>query len=648
MRERQASLFRPRRARRPHPVADGDARHAPTRHVRGIAIVLLAGASCGTVAADNAPASYAENLDLIRGASPRNTNHDGSPYRNTPQGALRRADHLGPRIEYLDTAGTGIIDGSTERHFPDAGGGQFRVSCEFSHFAYDDPLVHWGKPGAAHLHMFWGNTDVNAYSTYDTLINSGSSTCNGQELNRTGYWAPAMIDASGNARIPMRIVVYYKGYGNAKGRSAVYPEGAAMIAMPDLHRVSSNEGGVAGYGEFAFQCTDQFRGGSRTPAGNTIPVCDDVSPFMDVLEMHVKFPNCLVGDDPSDPASWRPSLAGGWFWSDCQDNLTTPNIEYIIQYPIGEGETTEGWYLASDVNAETLLLDKPGGTTNHADWWGGWEPGVNRTWIDECVNLDVGDTPSGCGMGYLSDGGPDNRNPLPGPALKLRPGYDTDFTVWGQPLDPSGANYTVPIASLYDQLCTADRRADTPAQAAYCTPSGGMDMPMPDEPEAPSEPDAPVDPAPAPPRERGTGLLGRYFDDRFFGTEISSRVDPKVNFNFTGRWDADIGLSESDTFSVEWQGYLIPDRSETVTLWTRSDDGVRVYLDGELIIDNWTDHAPTVDRAEVELVAGRPHAIAVQYYQNRGGASIRLGWTRPGRRAGVIPTRVLYPPDSGA
>jgi len=127
---------------------------------------------------------------------------------------------------------------------------------------------------------------------------------------------------------------------------------------------------------------------------------------------------------------------------------------------------------------------------------------------------------------------------------------------------------------------------------------------------------------------------------------VASRVGPKLNFNFTGRWGAGTGFTDSETFSIEWQGYLVPDKSETVTLWTRSDDGVRVYLDGELIIDDWTDHGPTVDRATVELSAGRPHAIAVMYYQNRGGATLRLGWTRPGQRAGVIPTRVLYVPDA--
>ena len=682
-RVRDASASSPRRSP-PSGSSDGARRRcgaarAPSYERRSpLGRCLLAALAAGGVGATGAagaepPPDYAANLELIRSSSPRNANHDASPWRNTPQRDLARANHLGPRSDYLGPERFGgIIDGGKENHFPDAGGGQFRVSCEFSHFAYDDPIVHPGKPGAAHLHMFWGNTDVNAYSTYDTLVNSGSSTCNGQELNRTGYWAPAMFDAAGNVRVPMRIVVYYKGYGLARGRSAVYPKGAAMIA-DDLHAVPDSRGGVSG--EKTFQCSNTFRGG-RSPQGNTIPVCRGERQIVSTLEMHVKFPNCLVGDDPSDPGSWSTSLAGSWYWSDCGDGLTTPNIEYIIQYPLGDGETTEGWYLASDVNPTRRVRDVAPGSTTHADWWGGWEPGINREWLDECANYDNGDVPSGCGFGYLSDGGPDNRAPLPGPALKLRPGYDRGWTGWGQLLDPSAGDYKVPAASLYEQLCPGGERIDSAAAAAYCRPAGhgghggegghggrgahgAQDGPggaggTPGEPSGPSKPSGPSEPArPSEPFEpddvvgalpRGRGLRATYFDDEFYGAEAGSRIDPRIAFDF-GRngLPPDSGVTAPDTFSVQWRGYLLPDRSETVTLWTRSDDGVRVYLDGELVIDNWSDHAPTLDRARVTLEGGRAHAIAVQYYQRRGGAQIRLGWRRDGRGSGAIAARYLHP-----
>jgi hypothetical protein len=178
--------------------------------------------------------------------------------------------------------------------------GTFRISCEFLHFAYDDPLVYPNKPGAAHLHMYWGNTDVNAFSTFDTLFNSGSSTCNGMELNRTGYWAPAMFDAQGNVRIPDRIIAYHKGYGLANGASQVFPPKAAMVINDRVQRAEM--GGVA---EPNFLCSDQFRA-VRQKGSSTIPNCNE-GPYRRTLEMRVKFGNCWNRNDPSNPTGNSPS-----------------------------------------------------------------------------------------------------------------------------------------------------------------------------------------------------------------------------------------------------------------------------------------------------------------------------------------------------
>lgn len=402
-------------------------------------------------------ADYKSNLELIRRSAARNTNEDKSAWRDTPQAQIVIANHLGPRTDYLNNPG-----GNPEQAFPVAEGGQFRTSCEFSHFAYDDPLVHPGKPGAAHLHMFFGNTDVNAFSTYQSLKNSGGSTCNGGELNRTGYWAPALFDAAGNVRVPERIGVYYKGYGLARGASQVYPEGVAMIAT-DLHTISYNAGGAEG--EFSYRCSDQFRG-AREPAANTIPDCDGdrflkeygvtENPYV-MLEMHVKFPNCWNGQDASNPANWSIPTRGGWFYSDCQGWATFPNIEYIIQYRVNIGETTAGWFIASDVDPASRKITAAPGSTVHADWWGAWQPEINRTWVDNCTNYKApGDVPSDCGHGYLSDGGPDGNNPLPGLALKLRPQYEGPIKT--------------PAAALHKALCPDGPAIAGSAGAAYCTP----------------------------------------------------------------------------------------------------------------------------------------------------------------------------------
>ena len=416
------------------------------------ALSKLKGAASPLVLAQAADTSdYSQHLAYLKSSSVRNTNHESSIYKNTPMTALPKEALLGPRSDYIENPG-----GNPEDHFPSLDAGNFRISCEFSHFAYDDPLVYPNQAHASHLHMFWGNTDTNAFSSFESLMNSGSSTCNGMELNRSAYWAPAMFDAEGNVRIPERIGIYYKGYGLANGKSVVFPEGAAMLAKTNIHLVPANAGGAEG--EFGFQCSNQWRGSPRTPAANTIPVCDG-SKFGDsprtILEMHVKFPNCWNRQDPANPANWQLARQGSWFGSDCQERATVPNIEYIIQYPLEPGETTEGWYLASDINPETLDLKGGAGASVHADWWGAWHPEVMNMWIENCVNFDNG-LKRGCGHGYLSDAGPDKDNPLPGPALKFRPQYTGPIKV---------------AASLiYKELCDSQRDLSQAEQAAHCKP----------------------------------------------------------------------------------------------------------------------------------------------------------------------------------
>ncbi len=407
------------------------------------------------------PVAYQENLDLLLASTVRNTNHDDSPYIDVPSAELVLEDLYGPRSDYLQDAG-----GNSEIAFPTEAGGQFRTACEFSHFSYDDPLVFPGQPGAAHLHMFFGNTHVNAHSTYDTLLNSGSSTCNGMELNRTGYWVPAMFDGEGNVRIPERVVIYYKGEGFSNGNSVPYPAEAAFLASENINEISYEDGGAEF--KFSYVCSDEWSV-SAEPYANTMPNCDgdaffDLYGVVDephvVLEMNVKFPQCWSGDDPADYVNSYsvPTTGSGWYISECGGDypVNLPNMEYFVNYRVELGETTEDWYLSSDVDPATFeRSSEPAGSSIHGDWWGAWNREVNQMWIDNCVNYQA-DPVSGCGFGFLTDGGPDQANPLPGPALLYRPQYE--------------GRYKIPASEIFEQLCSplADRAYTQPTDAAYC------------------------------------------------------------------------------------------------------------------------------------------------------------------------------------
>ena len=99
-------------------------------------------------------------------------------------------------------------------------------------------------------------------------------------------------------------------------------------------------------------------------------------------------------------------------------------------------------------------------------------------------------------------------------------------------------------------------------------------------------------PTPAP-----AGLTARYYDTASFGTLRTTRVDPQVDFGWgTGRPTTAVA---PDTFSVRWTGRVIPPADGTWTFVTQSDDGVRLWVDGRLVVSNWTTHTLTENRGSI-------------------------------------------------
>ncbi|HMJ13325.1 MAG TPA: PA14 domain-containing protein, partial [Polyangiaceae bacterium] len=140
----------------------------------------------------------------------------------------------------------------------------------------------------------------------------------------------------------------------------------------------------------------------------------------------------------------------------------------------------------------------------------------------------------------------------------------------------------------------------------------------------------------------GTGLRGEYFDNQDFSALKLTRVDPTVNFNWgTGSPNSAIG---SDTFSVRWTGRVSPQYSQTYRFYTTSDDGVRLWVNGQLLIDNWTDHGPTENSGTIALTAEAVYDIRMEFYENGGGATATLSWSSPSVSKGIIPTTRLFPP----
>jgi beta-glucosidase len=131
------------------------------------------------------------------------------------------------------------------------------------------------------------------------------------------------------------------------------------------------------------------------------------------------------------------------------------------------------------------------------------------------------------------------------------------------------------------------------------------------------------------PDDQGThGLRGEYFSNKDLqGEPAVTRLDSDVNFDwFT---NPPVPQLPMDNFSARWTGKLVPAVSGTYQLGARADDGVRVYLDDQLLIDAWRDGGGKTATKAVELQAGRAYKIRMEHYDRYAAATAKLVWSPP-------------------
>lgn len=123
----------------------------------------------------------------------------------------------------------------------------------------------------------------------------------------------------------------------------------------------------------------------------------------------------------------------------------------------------------------------------------------------------------------------------------------------------------------------------------------------------------------------GTNVfVGCYYDNKDFTNLKLTRTDAHVQFNY-GSESPDPSMGREE-FSMRWKGNFTFAEGD-YTFHARADDGVRVYVDGVLLIDQWQNQAATTYTAPLQLTAGQ-HAVVVEYYENWGDAEISVDWSR--------------------
>lgn len=127
------------------------------------------------------------------------------------------------------------------------------------------------------------------------------------------------------------------------------------------------------------------------------------------------------------------------------------------------------------------------------------------------------------------------------------------------------------------------------------------------------------------------GLKAEYFSNpKLEGAPAFTRTDPNVNFvwGFSG-----VSLALAKNYSVRWTGVLIPSESADYVIGFTGQDGYRVWLDNNLIVEDWTAHRPaTTNTKQLHLEKGHIYPIKIEYFQTVRGAEARLTWSIPGRQ----------------
>ena len=152
-------------------------------------------------------------------------------------------------------------------------------------------------------------------------------------------------------------------------------------------------------------------------------------------------------------------------------------------------------------------------------------------------------------------------------------------------------------------------------------------------------------PKPSPTPGNGTGLSGVYFDDIDFQRPVLMRTDSTIDFDW-GKGSPAAGIDD-DTFSVRWTGSILPQYTETYDFTTLTDDGVRLWVNGELLIDDLTNHAPQANTGSIDLEAGQLYLIRMDYFENSGGAVSQLSWSSGSQLQEIIPESQLFPYGPG-
>jgi len=243
-----------------------------------------------------------------------------------------------------------------------AQGGQFVLRCGYSHSLPDDPIVFPNQPGASHLHDFYGNTGVNAFSTFPTML-AGETTCR-VPSDTAGYWAPAGF-MNGVRVKPGVMRIYY--LAGATGTPGTLPAGLQMIG-------GNKEAQSPGENPHVSWSCGQTTSVS-TPHMDMPYDCRPWAqyPFVDGIVASIDLPSCWngIGLRPEDVTYPEGGACPPGFGNVIPK--LSERVHYGVMNPLGLDGTL------------AFQLSSGPAYSMHADFWNTWEQERLDQLVEDCL-----------------------------------------------------------------------------------------------------------------------------------------------------------------------------------------------------------------------------------------------------------------------
>ena len=140
-------------------------------------------------------------------------------------------------------------------------------------------------------------------------------------------------------------------------------------------------------------------------------------------------------------------------------------------------------------------------------------------------------------------------------------------------------------------------------------------------------------------KSASAGLTATYFTGTSLTTSAVVRLDDTVNFSWgTGSPDSRVPV---DNFSARWTGKIKPTKTATYTFYTDVGGGVRLWVNGQELVNNWTLHSLATNTGKITLTAGTSYDIKMEYQVGTQSAVAKLSWSTSSAAKSIVPQSVL-------